>query len=109
MSASLERKAVNKRDLIKKIARDARLTNIQAAKALDAFLDGVQSSLTKGDRVTLVGFGTFAISQRKARMVRDPGRGGTMQIAARKVARFAPGLDLKLAIQNSGKPNRLTA
>lgn len=109
MSASFERNAVNKRDLIKKMARDARLTNAQAARALDAFLDGVQSSLTKGDRVTLVGFGTFAISQRKAHTVRDPRRGGTMEIAARKVARFAPGLDLKLAVQNSGKPNRLTA
>ena len=98
---------MNKRDLIKKIAQDARLTNLQAARALDAFLDGVQSSLTKGDRVTLVGFGTFVISQHKARMVRDPKCGGTMQIAARKVARFAPGLDLKLAIQNSGKPDRL--
>jgi len=98
---------VNKRELIKKIARDARLTNTQAARALDAFLDSVQSSLTKGDRVTLVGFGTFAISQRKARLVRDPRySGGTMEIAARKVARFAPGLDLKLAIQHSTKTAR---
>ena len=52
--------AVNKRDLIRKIASDASLTNLQAARALDAFLDGVQSSLMRGDRVTLVGFGTFA-------------------------------------------------
>ena len=98
--------AVNKRDLIRKIASDASLTNMQAAWALDAFLDGVQSSLVQGDRVTLVGFGTFAISQHKARLVRDPRRGGTMEIAARRVARFAPGLDLKLAVQNSSKSNR---
>ena len=98
---------MNKRELIKKIAQDARITNTQATRALDAFLDGVQSSLTKGDRVTLVGFGTFAIAQHKARVVRDPRYGGTMQIAARKVARFAPGLDLKLAIQNSMKIARL--
>ena len=98
---------MNKRDLIKKIAGDARLTNVQAAKALDAFLKSVQSSLIKGDRVTLVGFGTFAISQHKARVVRDPRRGGTMQIAARRVARFAPGLDLKHAIQNSVKSSRM--
>jgi len=98
---------VNKRDLIKKIAGDARLTNVQAAKALDAFLKSVQSCLIKGDRVTLVGFGTFAISQHKARVVRDPRRGGTMQIAARRVARFAPGLDLKHAIQNSVKSSRM--
>ncbi len=98
---------MNKRDLIKKIAGDARLTNVQAAKALDAFLESVQSSLIKGDRVTLVGFGTFAISQHKARVVRDPRRGGTMQIAARRVARFAPGLELKHAIQNSVKSSRM--
>jgi DNA-binding protein HU-beta len=97
---------VNKRDIIRKMANDARLTNLQAARALNAFLEGVQSSLVRGDRVTLVGFGTFAISQHKARLVRDPRRGGTMEIAARRVARFAPGLDLKLAVQNSPKANR---
>lgn len=96
---------MNKRDLVRKIARDARLTSTQAAKALDAVLDGVQSSLIRGDRVTLVGFGTFATSQHKARKVRDPRFGGTMQIAARRVARFAPGIDLKLAVQNSPKTN----
>ena len=98
---------MNKRDLVKKIATDARLTNSQAAKALDAFLDGVQSSLIKGDRVTLVGFGTFVTSQHKARLVGDPRCGGTMEIAARRVARFAPGLDLKLAVQNAKKANRM--
>jgi DNA-binding protein HU-beta len=100
---------VNKRDLIQKMAHDARLTHTQAAKALDAFLDSVQSSLIRGDRVTLVGFGTFLTSQRKARTVRDPRRGGTMQIAARRVARFTPGLDLKLGVQNSPKSNRAPA
>jgi DNA-binding protein HU-beta len=67
----------------------------------------VQTSLTKGDRVTLVGFGTFAISHHKARRVRVPRRGRTVEIAARRVARFAPGLDLKLAIQDSVKSNRM--
>lgn len=97
---------MNKRELVRKIARDARITNTQAAQALDAVLDGVQSSLVRGDRVTLVGFGTFATSQHKARKVRDPRFGGTMQIAARRVARFAPGNELKLAVQNSAKTNR---
>ncbi len=100
---------MNKRELIRKIAEDASLTNTQAARALDAFLHGVQSSLTKGDRVTLVGFGTFAVTQRKARLVRDPQKGGTMQIAARKVARFAPGLDLKIAIAKTGKSNQASS
>ena len=97
---------MNKRELVRKIARDARITNTQAVQALDAVLDGVQSSLVRGDRVTLVGFGTFATSQHKARKVRDPRFGGTMQIAARRVARFAPGNELKLAVQNSAKTNR---
>jgi len=97
---------VNKRELVRKIARDARITNTQAVQALDAVLDGVQSSLVRGDRVTLVGFGTFATSQRKARKVRDPRFGGTMQIAARRVARFAPGHELRLAVENSAKTNR---
>ena len=97
---------MNKRDLIKKIARDGRLTNTQACRALDAFLEGVKSGLIQGERVTLVGFGTFATSQRKARLVRDPRSGGTMEIAARRVARFAPGLELKRAVQNSSRTNR---
>jgi len=97
---------VNKRDLVRKIAQDARLTNTQAAKALDAVLDGVQSSLIRGDRVTLVGFGTFVTSQHKARKVRDPRFGGTMQIAARRVARFAPGIELRMALQNPARSNR---
>jgi DNA-binding protein HU-beta len=100
---------VNKRDLVRKIARDARLTNTQAAKALDAVLDGVQSSLIRGDRVTLVGFGTFATALHKERKVRNPRFGGTMQIAARRVARFAPGIDLKLAVQNAPKVNHAPA
>jgi DNA-binding protein HU-beta len=97
---------LNRRDLVRKIAQDARLTNTQAAKALDAVLDGVQSSLIRGDRVTLVGFGTFVTSEHKARKVRDPRFGGTMQIAARRVARFSPGIELRLALQKSAKANR---
>lgn len=100
---------MNKRDLIRKMACDARLTHTQATKALDVFLDTVQSSLIRGDRVTLVGFGTFLTSQHKARTVRDPRRGGTMQIAARRVVRFAPGLDLRLSVRNSPKFSRAPA
>ncbi len=96
---------MNRRDLVRKIAQDARLSNTQAAKALDAVLDGVQSSLIRGDRVTLVGFGTFVTSEHKARKVRDPRFGGTMQIAARRVARFSPGIELRLALQKSAKAN----
>jgi DNA-binding protein HU-beta len=88
------------------MAADARLTRAQAAKALDSFIDGVQSSLEHGRRVTLVGFGTFVVSERKARHVRDPRNGETMLIEARRVARFAPGLELKDAIERAARePN----
>ena|SRR5258708_31530208 len=92
---------MNKRDLVEKIAEDAQITKTQAALALDAFVQGVQAGLTKGDRVTLVGFGTFAVSSRKARLVRDPHNGNTIRIEARRVARFSPGLELKTAIEKS--------
>jgi len=92
---------VNKRDLVESIAGDARITRVQAARALEAFVRTVQSSLVSGDRVTLVGFGTFAVTYRKARRVKEPRRGTTMEIEARRVARFAPGLDLRAALAQS--------
>jgi DNA-binding protein HU-beta len=99
-----EETAVNKRDLVEKMATDAGLTKTQAGKALNSFMDGVQASLLKGDRVTLVGFGTFAVANRKARRVRDPQRGIAVEIAERRVARFAPGLELKAAVAKVGRP-----
>ena len=94
---------MNKRDLIRKIAEEADLTKVQAARALDSFLDSVQSSLIQGKRVTIVGFGSFVVSERKARNVREPRKGTPMQIGARRVARFAPGIELKLAVENAEK------
>ena len=79
---------------------EACLTRNQAAQALDAFLDGVRTSLVRGDRVTISGFGTFAISNRKARRIRNPQSGHAIEIAAKRVPRFAPGLELKLAIKS---------
>ena len=90
---------MNKRDLVGKIAIDANLTRAQATRALDAFLDGIQNSLVNGDRVTISGFGTFGVSKRKARRVRNPRSGSAIEIAAKRVPRFAPGMDLRSAIQ----------
>jgi len=89
---------VNKRDLVGKIASDARLTRTQATRALDAFLEGIQASLVRGDRVTISGFGTFGVLHRKARRVRNPRSGSAIEIAAKRVPRFAPGMELKSAI-----------
>ncbi len=93
---------MNKKDLVVKIASDARLTRTQASRALDAFLEGVRSSLVRGDRVTISGFGTFGVLQRKARVIRNPRSGSAMEVAAKRVPRFAPGIDLKSAIEKQG-------
>jgi DNA-binding protein HU-beta len=92
---------VNKRELVDRIAEEARITKIEAGRAVESFVRLVRGSLVKGERVTLLGFGTFGVSQHKARRVRDPRRGTTMEIGARRVARFAPGLELKLALENA--------
>ena len=89
---------VTKKDLVGKIAVDASITRAQAARALEAFLSGIQASLVRGDRVTLSGFGTFGVSQRKARRVRNPKSGRDIEVKAKRVPRFAPGLELKSAI-----------
>jgi DNA-binding protein HU-beta len=89
---------LNRRDLIGKIASDAHLTRAQAGKALDAFIHGVQGSLLEGHRVTLSGFGSFTVSTRKARAVRDPRRGTTIHLDATRIPRFAPSTDLRAAV-----------
>jgi len=89
---------MNKSDLITKIAGSSRITKAQASKAVESFIGSVTSALKKGDRVTLVGFGTFAASQRKARIGRNPQTGVAIKIAARKVAKFTPGIELKKAV-----------
>jgi DNA-binding protein HU-beta len=89
---------VNKKELVGRIASDACLTRAQASRALDAFVQGIQTSLERGDRVTISGFGTFGVSHRKARRVRNPRSGSAMEVAAKRVPRFAPGVELKSAI-----------
>jgi len=94
---------VNKKDLVGKIAVDARLTRAQAASALEAFLGGIRASLLRGDRVRISGFGTFGFSHRKARRIRNPRGGNAIEVAAKRVLRFAPGVSLKSAIDKSAK------
>jgi DNA-binding protein HU-beta len=90
---------MNKGDLVNKIAGEAGLSKVQAGAALDSLVDGITGTLRKGDRVTLVGFGTFAASQRKARTGRNPQTGAPLKIAAKKVAKFTPGAELKTAVR----------
>jgi len=89
---------MNKADLIERIAKDASINKAQAETAISSLLAGIESDLKKGGRVTLVGFGTFSVGSRKARTGRNPRTGQALKIAARKVAKFSPGAELKAAV-----------
>jgi nucleoid DNA-binding protein len=90
---------MTKAELIDKIANDAKVTKTAAGKALDSFVDGVKKALKKGDKVTLIGFGTFSVTQRKARKGRNPQTGKEIKIPARKAPKFAAGQGLKKAVK----------
>lgn len=92
---------MNKADLVDKISAASSISKTSAAEAIDALVDGITGALKKGERVTLVGFGTFAVSQRRARNGRNPQTGSVIKIAARKVAKFTPGVELKKAVNKS--------
>jgi DNA-binding protein HU-beta len=89
---------VNKADMIEQIAQAAEVSKSAAERAVDALVAAVKSSLKKGEMVTLVGFGTFYVSHRKARSGRNPHTGEAMAIAAAKAPKFRAGKALKDAI-----------
>jgi DNA-binding protein HU-beta len=89
---------MNKTDLIEGIAEDAGISKAAAKKALESFLGNVEKSLKKGDRISLVGFGSFSVSKRAAREGRNPQTGKTIKIAAKKVVKFKAGSDLQKAV-----------
>jgi len=87
---------MTKKELIDKMAADANISKAAAAKALDAFMDGVTKSLKKRNgKVTLVGFGTFAKAHRKAHIGRNPRTGQSIKIKACNVVKFKAGKRLK--------------
>jgi len=90
---------MNKAELIDSIAKDANLTKADAKKALDAFVDATTKSLKKGDRVALVGFGSFSVARRSQRTGRNPQTGKPITIKAKNVVKFKPGSDLSEAVQ----------
>jgi DNA-binding protein HU-beta len=89
---------MNKAELIAKIAEDAGITKTQGNAAVDAFVDAVTKTLKKGDKVTLVGFGTFSVAKRAARNGRNPQTGAVIKIKAKKVAKFKAGKELSSKI-----------
>ena len=93
---------MNKSELIDKIAKDAKISKVQAGNALNAAIEGVTLTLKKSGKVTLVGFGTFSVSSRKARTGRNPQTGAPLKIPAKKVTKFVAGLELKKAV-NRGR------
>ncbi len=90
---------MNKQELIAAIADDSGLTKVEAEKALNAVTANITAALTKNDKVTLVGFGTFSTSERAARTGRNPRTGESINIAATTVPKFKAGKELKLAIK----------
>ena len=89
---------MNKAALIEKMAADADITKTAAASAVDSLIEGITGALKKNQRVTLVGFGTFGVSKRKARTGRNPQTGETIKIKAKRAVRFKPGKQLDSAL-----------
>jgi DNA-binding protein HU-beta len=90
---------MNKAEIIARIAKDAGLTKSDALRAVDALIDNITRALRKGEKVTLVGFGSFAVTKRKARAGRNPQTGEPLKIPARRAPRFAAGKELKDAVK----------
>lgn len=89
---------MNKNELVNCIAEACDITKADAQRAVDAFTDEVKKALKKGDTVSLVGFGTFSVRKRAARMGRNPRTNETIKIKASKVPAFKPGKALKDAL-----------
>jgi DNA-binding protein HU-beta len=89
---------LTKAELIDKIAKDADITKAAAGMAIDSMIGGISKSLKKGQKTTLVGFGTFSVSKRKARTGRNPQTGETIKIKAKNVVRFKPGTELERTV-----------
>ena len=91
---------MNKSSLINAVAENTGLTKTKSNEVIDSIMHFIQKSLSKGDKVTLVGFGTFEVSKRQARKGRNPKTGQEIQIPAKKVARFRAGSALSSAVNS---------
>ena len=89
---------MNKTELIDAIAKSADITKSDAGKALNGMMNAILEALSAGDNVTLIGFGTFTVTEGAARTGRNPSTGKEIKIAAKKVARFKPGKGLADAV-----------
>lgn len=99
-------KIMNKSDLIRHVSEASGITLAQAESAVNGFTGAVSQSLSKGESVTLVGFGTFSVSERSARTGRNPQTGEALKIAAKKLPKFSAGKALKEAVDKSKKKKK---
>ena len=90
---------MTKADLIDKVASDTGLTKADSSRALESMLGAIKNTLKKNNKVSLVGFGTFSVSKRKARVGRNPRTGEEIKIKASKSPKFTAGKALKEAVQ----------
>lgn len=90
---------MNKTELVKAVSTEAELTQKDAAKAVDALLDTITKALAEGEKLQLIGFGTFEVRDRAARKGRNPQTGEEIEIAASKVPAFKPGKELREAVK----------
>lgn len=90
---------MNKADLAGEIARKTKLSKAKAWETLNAAIDTIRGALKKGQKVSLVGFGSFSVKNRKARTGRNPKTGETIQIKARRVPAFSAGAELKNSLK----------
>jgi len=90
---------MTKAELIERMAKDADISKSAADKALNSFIDGIKKTLKKGNKVTLIGFGTFSVGKRAARTGRNPQTGTAIKIKASKAPKFKAGKAFKDAIK----------
>ncbi len=86
---------MNKAELVEEVSGEVGLSKRETQKAIDTIIGTIRDTLAAGEKVTLVGFGTFGVRQRMARTGRNPQTGATLQIPAKRVAKFLPGKTLK--------------
>ena len=89
---------MTKDELVVKAAQDAGIPKVKAAKVLESIMNGITKALKKGDKVSLVGFGTFSVAKRAAREGRNPATGQKIKIPAANVPKFKPGKKLRDAV-----------
>lgn len=90
---------MNKGELIERVAKEAKITKVEASRAIDSVFTSIRKTLKRGEKTSLVGFGTFSVTRRKARTGRNPQTGEPLRIPARRVVRFTSGKALKETIR----------